>query len=103
MDEGKGKFFRCHKLRPEWDYNPLSSYPRNDPCFCGSGKKSKKCCLNKIPKAVPKELVKYMAGKSIGSQASILLNYLRSQQENKQAMIDTPSGVMEDDKGANPQ
>jgi uncharacterized protein len=26
-------------------YNPLRHLGRNDPCFCGSGKKYKKCCL----------------------------------------------------------
>lgn len=34
---------------------------RNDPCYCGSGKKFKKCCLNKevyIPEPVLRELLK---------------------------------------------
>ncbi len=28
-------------------FNPLATLPRNEPCFCGSGKKFKKCCLDK--------------------------------------------------------
>jgi hypothetical protein len=31
-------------------WNPLRTYPRNNPCFCGSGQKSKRCCL---PKVIP--------------------------------------------------
>lgn len=77
------EFHRCFKLAEGWSYNPLSSYPRNDPCFCGSLKKSKKCCLNRIPKAIPQELAKQMHGKSVGSQTSILINYLQSQAKNK--------------------
>ncbi|WP_339236876.1 SEC-C metal-binding domain-containing protein [Oceanobacillus sp. FSL W7-1281] len=30
----------------------IKNIKRNDPCYCGSGKKFKKCCLNKV-KAVP--------------------------------------------------
>lgn len=29
-------------------WNPLKNFPRNEPCFCGSGKKFKKCCLDKM-------------------------------------------------------
>jgi uncharacterized protein YecA (UPF0149 family) len=28
--------------------NPLKHVGRNDPCPCGSGKKFKKCCLDKV-------------------------------------------------------
>lgn len=31
--------------------NPLKGLSRNDPCFCGSGKKYKKCCLPKLEKS----------------------------------------------------
>lgn len=36
-------------LRPAQKYalNPMTSYPRNLACWCGSMKKSKKCCLPK--------------------------------------------------------
>ena len=26
-------------------WNPLKRFPRNSPCFCGSDKKAKKCCM----------------------------------------------------------
>lgn len=36
-----------------YDYNPLlKMVERNDPCICGSGKKWKKCCMDKIPQLV---------------------------------------------------
>jgi hypothetical protein len=38
---------------PGYVFNPLKGYPRNEPCFCGSGLKAKKCCLNKLKDAVP--------------------------------------------------
>ena len=44
--------------------NPLLRYPRNLPCWCGSGRKAKVCCLFKQPRSVPAEtaamLEKYM-------------------------------------------
>ena len=43
-----------YKPAPGFAYNPLLSYPRNDECFCGSKKKFKKCCLDKIPRVVKK-------------------------------------------------
>jgi len=36
-------------------FNPLRGYPRNKPCFCGSKKKFKKCCLQKMPDTITKE------------------------------------------------
>lgn len=32
--------------------NPLLRYPRNAKCFCGSGKKSKACCLPRVSQLV---------------------------------------------------
>lgn len=32
--------------------NPFKKWPRNLPCFCGSGKKFKKCCEDKIDQTV---------------------------------------------------
>jgi uncharacterized protein YecA (UPF0149 family) len=38
-------------IKAEWEKDPRRLPPeklgRNDPCHCGSGKKFKKCCLNK--------------------------------------------------------
>lgn len=31
--------------RPPLFFNPEQLLGRNDPCFCGSGKKYKKCCM----------------------------------------------------------
>lgn len=39
------------KLPPISKESPVPKIGRNDPCFCGSGKKFKKCCINKIPNA----------------------------------------------------
>lgn len=34
-----------YKLVPGMKWNPLTSYPRNKTCHCGSGDKAKFCCL----------------------------------------------------------
>lgn len=39
----------AYKVKDGKRWNPLRSYPPNEPCFCGSDKKSKKCCLPKVP------------------------------------------------------
>lgn len=47
-----------HTLRkplPGFTYNPLKSYPRNNPCPCLSGKKFKVCHLNKLPEVIPQK------------------------------------------------
>ena len=36
-------------------WNPLREYPRNMPCFCGSGIKAKKCCGIAAELTVPAE------------------------------------------------
>jgi len=36
-------------LPPQSEVSTLPKIGRNDPCMCGSGKKFKKCCLNKMP------------------------------------------------------
>ncbi len=36
------------KCNPGNTWNPLSKFPRNHPCFCGSGLKAKKCCADRI-------------------------------------------------------
>lgn len=41
--------------RKRYMLNPLLKYPKNLPCFCGSGNKAKSCCLSKISKTVPIE------------------------------------------------
>lgn len=38
-------------------WNPLQKYPRNEPCYCGSGKKFKKCCLPFEPLAIDQAVV----------------------------------------------
>lgn len=42
-------------FRPKEGYvdNPLLKRGRNDPCYCPSGKKFKKCCMKKMPKYIP--------------------------------------------------
>ena len=36
-------------------WNPYLKYPRNKECYCGSGKKFKKCCLETEALAIPKK------------------------------------------------
>jgi hypothetical protein len=36
-------------------WNPLLGYPRNDECFCRSGKKAKKCCLPNVHEVVTEQ------------------------------------------------
>jgi len=35
-----------------YEWNPLRKWPRNDACFCKSGKKFKKCCDGKLEHVV---------------------------------------------------
>ena len=39
--------------QPGYEWNPLRGWPRNEPCWCSSGKKAKKCCLTAAPPCVP--------------------------------------------------
>lgn len=32
----------------DFRFNPLKRFPRNLPCFCGSNKKAKSCCMPKL-------------------------------------------------------
>jgi len=36
-------------LKIQYKWNPFLKYPRNEACYCGSGVKYKKCCLNNEP------------------------------------------------------
>lgn len=54
---------------------------RNNPCPCGSGKKYKKCCMEKDQAPVPKEVIEYFQ-KVMGRQnylknAGIHINYVK--------------------------
>jgi len=44
--------------RPGCEWNPLLRLPPNRPCPCLSGKKFKKCCRDKLQRAVPSDLAK---------------------------------------------
>ncbi len=38
-------------------WNPLREFPRNMPCFCGSGNKFKRCCMKNLEDTVePQQL-----------------------------------------------
>ncbi len=41
----KEKQVEIREIREEEQYNSYEKPKRNEPCFCGSGKKYKKCCL----------------------------------------------------------
>ena len=49
--EGKRQHEALKKFLKTGNYNdlyaPAITIGRNDPCHCGSGRKYKKCCLNK--------------------------------------------------------
>lgn len=42
---------------PELAWNPFLKYPRNEPCYCGSRVKYKKCCQSTEAKVIPKAYV----------------------------------------------
>lgn len=41
--------------RPGFVWNPLRSWPRNAPCWCGNGQKAKRCHLQTTPDLVKAE------------------------------------------------
>jgi len=83
MEELKPRLHRYFKLIDGFSHNPLLRYGRNDPCICGSNKKFKKCCLPKLPRGVPSPIADDMKNKSVGTQAAILLEYIKEQQKHK--------------------
>lgn len=46
----------AHKPIQGFDFNPFLKYPRNKQCYCNSGKKFKKCCLDSEAGAIPKDI-----------------------------------------------
>lgn len=44
------------KPLPGNDWNPFAKYPRNEPCYCGSKIKAKKCCLLNEDMAINAEM-----------------------------------------------
>lgn len=55
LDPANRVFF----LKDGFAWNPLKSYPRNAPCVCRSGKKFKKCCMDKISPVCSDQDAKY--------------------------------------------
>lgn len=51
---------RVYIPKPDFAYNPLRDWPRNDNCFCGSLKKFKRCHLDKLEHAVPKAMITHL-------------------------------------------
>lgn len=47
-----------YTLMPGYAWNPLTRFPSNNKCFCGSQKKAKKCCLPHQPRVLPIENVR---------------------------------------------
>jgi hypothetical protein len=41
-------------------WNPMLGFPRNNPCFCASGVKFKKCCLPRMTRVISKENAKFI-------------------------------------------
>lgn len=50
------------KPAPGWAWNPLLRYPRNLACYCGSGKKFKKCHEAREVRVVTKEKAEFLNG-----------------------------------------
>jgi len=47
-----------YKPAPGYPYNPIFGYGRNYPCFCGSSKKFKKCCMLRQDRVVKKSIAR---------------------------------------------
>jgi len=58
----------------------LASINRNNRCICGSGKKIKKCCLDKIPQWIDKKYSDEMRGKSYREKLIIYGTWLKMTQ-----------------------
>lgn len=41
-----------------YDWNPFLKYPRNEPCYCGSKKKYKLCCIKTDALAIDSKIAK---------------------------------------------
>lgn len=50
----KDKDMSAQKPRPGAAWHPMTGFPRNAACPCGSGKKFKKCCVDKFAGATVK-------------------------------------------------
>jgi hypothetical protein len=44
-------------------WNPIRSYPRNNPCPCGSGKKFKKCHYKDLPPTLEVASIETLVGR----------------------------------------
>jgi uncharacterized protein YecA (UPF0149 family) len=49
----KWKPSTVYSLKRDAMWNPFIKFERNHPCICRSQKKYKKCCLPKMPRAIP--------------------------------------------------
>lgn len=61
------------KPREKFKFNPFLKYPRNETCYCGSGKKYKKCCMANEPAAIPEDVV---------PRATKLIKKIRAKKKN---------------------
>lgn len=56
--------------------NPFKKWPRNLPCFCGSGVKFKKCCHDKIIDVVTK-----VEHEDLVKDFNWMLDYMKTRRE----------------------
>lgn len=56
-------------------WNPVQKYPRNEKCPCNSGKKFKKCCMEKIAPCIKTEIANQMKGKTKEVQFFIYMQH----------------------------
>ncbi len=66
--------FRGQRVSSVKVRNPMLDYPKMLPCWCGSGKRAKACCLPKMAKEIPVHDAK------VGDQ---YMAYVKEQRETK--------------------
>ncbi len=73
------KTHKGYQLLPGNAWNPLEQWPRNEACWCGSGKKAKKCCLLKAYPVIKAELaqnIRKLMGKGIMGRAAVRMAFV---------------------------
>ncbi len=68
---------RAYTPKAGYAWNPLRDFPRNEVCFCGSGKKFKKCHADRLRPCVSlkgfRELTRFFALRAAGRPVKLTL------------------------------
>ena len=86
-DRQKKERRSAYTLKAGWVENPILKWPRNSPCPCGTGKKFKACCLNRMPLVLPN------ADKRKELEDENAANQLSQRPLSEQDVMQTVSGV----------